>query len=207
MESSSGDFGEGERGLRADARRNRARILEAAWRLLAVKDPAELSMEEVARDADIGKGTLYRHYPTKESLMEAVIRDGSARLLTQMRDTVPPEADAPTKLRSIVGLMYDLYDAYQINFDLLASTWRCARETGDTYEHPIVLTIDRVAAIVEQGVREGVFRPIDANYAAAAIFSIISPIAYIKQRKRLGYSRDELEQHVIDFILHALTIH
>ncbi len=206
MESPSGELSEGERSLRADVRRNRARILEAAWRLLAVKDPMELSMEEVARDADIGKGTLYRHYPTKESLMGAVVRDGSARILAQMRDHVPPEADAATKLRTIVALMYDLYDNYHISFDLLASTWLCARETGAGYEHPIELTIDRVAAIVEQGVREGLFRPINADYAAAAIFSIISPIAYIKQRKRLGCSRAVIEEYAIDFILRSLAM-
>jgi AcrR family transcriptional regulator len=57
--------------LRADARRNRARILEAAERVFAEKG-ATASTEEIARAAGVGIGTLFRHFPTKEDLLQAV---------------------------------------------------------------------------------------------------------------------------------------
>ena len=57
--------------LRADARRNRARLLEVAEAVFAAKGTGA-STEEVAREAGVGIGTVFRHFPTKEALLEAV---------------------------------------------------------------------------------------------------------------------------------------
>lgn len=58
--------------LRADARRNRAKLLEAAEQVLAAKGPAA-STDEIAKVAGVGIGTLFRHFPTKEALIEGVL--------------------------------------------------------------------------------------------------------------------------------------
>jgi AcrR family transcriptional regulator len=63
---------EPERPLRADARRNRLRVLDAAERAFAEQGEA-VPMEEIARQAGVGVGTIYRHFPTKEALMEAML--------------------------------------------------------------------------------------------------------------------------------------
>ena len=69
------DKGPGKTGRRprADAARNRARVLEAAKVVLGTGGP-HASLEAVAREAGVGIGTLYRHFPTRESLFEAVYR-------------------------------------------------------------------------------------------------------------------------------------
>jgi AcrR family transcriptional regulator len=59
---------------RADAVRNRARIIETARELFAARG-ADASLEEIARSAGVGIGTLYRHFPTRDDLVEAVFRD------------------------------------------------------------------------------------------------------------------------------------
>jgi AcrR family transcriptional regulator len=62
--------------LRADAARNRARLVEAARALFLSGPPdAEVSLEQVAKEAGVGIGTLYRHFPTRLDLLEAVYRD------------------------------------------------------------------------------------------------------------------------------------
>jgi AcrR family transcriptional regulator len=60
------------RSLRADAARNRARILEAAEEVFAEKGIA-VPVDAVAESAGVGVGTLYRHFPTKEDLFEAIV--------------------------------------------------------------------------------------------------------------------------------------
>ena len=65
---------ETERPLRADAARNRARVLEVAYETFAAEGLA-VPIDEIARRAGVGAGTVYRHFPTKEALFEAVIED------------------------------------------------------------------------------------------------------------------------------------
>ena len=68
-----------ERPLRADARRNRARILDAA-RVVLAEQGVEAGMDDIAARADLGVGTLYRHFPTKDALVEAIAADHFAEL-------------------------------------------------------------------------------------------------------------------------------
>jgi AcrR family transcriptional regulator len=69
-----------ERGtLRADARRNRESILRTAARHFAARG-VETSLDEIARDAGVGPGTLYRHFPSRETLLAATLRDQQAQL-------------------------------------------------------------------------------------------------------------------------------
>lgn len=67
------------RALRADARRNIETVIEAA-RTLFAEQGVDVPMEQIGRAAGIGKGTLYRHFPTKEHLVAAVSRDRFDRL-------------------------------------------------------------------------------------------------------------------------------
>ena len=59
---------------RADARRNRAKVLESARRQFAGHG-LETQIDEIARDAGVGVGTVYRHFPTKQALLEALAND------------------------------------------------------------------------------------------------------------------------------------
>jgi len=62
--------------LRADAARNRARLIEAARAVFLAAPPnSEVTLEQVARAAGVGIGTLYRHFPTRLELLEAVYRE------------------------------------------------------------------------------------------------------------------------------------
>ena len=68
------------RPLRADARRNRARILEAAEVVFASRGSGA-GIDEVAAEAGLGVGTLYRHFPTKEALISAILFERVNRLI------------------------------------------------------------------------------------------------------------------------------
>ena len=65
--------------MRADARRNRIRIVDAA-RSLVAESGIEVTMEDIARRAEVAVGTLYRHFPAKDDLVAAVVEDGTAQV-------------------------------------------------------------------------------------------------------------------------------
>jgi AcrR family transcriptional regulator len=70
--------------MRADAKRNRGRILEEARVAFATEGP-EVSLDEIARRAQVGAGTVHRHFPTKEALMTAVVLDRLGALSAQAK--------------------------------------------------------------------------------------------------------------------------
>jgi AcrR family transcriptional regulator len=81
--------------VRSDARRNREKLLEVATAGFAGADGRPVSLESIARDAGVGIGTLYRHFPNRDALVEAVYRAGLAEVAAaavQLLDQRPPKA-------------------------------------------------------------------------------------------------------------------
>ena len=83
---------------RADARRNRARLLETAHALFAERG-TDASLEEVARRAGVAIGTLYRHFPTRDDLLAALLE----RSLQQLADEAEIRLAAPVTAEAVVG--------------------------------------------------------------------------------------------------------
>ena len=76
-----------ERKLRADARRNRARIVEAARELFA-EHGLDAQIDDIAEKAEVGVGTLYRHFPTKDDLVAALAAEHFAALAELARECI-----------------------------------------------------------------------------------------------------------------------
>ena len=79
--------------MRADARRNYDRLLAAALAAFGEQGADTASLEEIARRAGVGIGTLYRHFPTRQALLEAVYRDQVDALAVRAADLM--RADSP----------------------------------------------------------------------------------------------------------------
>jgi AcrR family transcriptional regulator len=97
----------GTRPLRADAARNRDRLLDAAVRAFS-EDGPDATLDAIAKDAGVGIGTLYRHFPTREALVEAAYRNELARLCDAVADllqTMPPDEATRTWMDRFVDYM------------------------------------------------------------------------------------------------------
>jgi AcrR family transcriptional regulator len=95
------------RPLRADARRNVERLLDAARDAFATQGP-NAALDDIARAAGVGAGTLYRHFPTRLALLEAVYRDNVERLCAdgdRLAATEPPADALVDWLRAFVGIV------------------------------------------------------------------------------------------------------
>src|ERR1700691_3309887 len=78
--------------LRKDAQRNRDRILEVAKEAFT-RSGADTSLDDIAKQAGVGPGTLYRHFPTREELLMAVYRTEMEKLAAaeqKLAETMPP---------------------------------------------------------------------------------------------------------------------
>jgi AcrR family transcriptional regulator len=104
---------------RADAVRNRARILEVAEAVFA-EQGAAAATEEVARRAGVAIGTVFRHFPTKHDLLQAVVMNVLSRLTAEIR-ALTADAD-PQALFTFFARVVELAAANKAVFDRLAET-------------------------------------------------------------------------------------
>jgi AcrR family transcriptional regulator len=121
------------RRLRADAERNRARLLDVA-RAAFASGQVPVTLEQIARDADVGIGTLYRHFPTREALVEALYRQELADLCASAGDllaALPPERALRTWMDRFAGYVRakrEMADALRAVFAAGAVTVSEARD-------------------------------------------------------------------------------
>ena len=135
------------RKLRADAQRNRERLLEVA-REAFMQHGAEASLDDIAKRSGVGSATLYRHYPTREALIEAVYRRDVEKLGTlgdELIDSKPPvEA-----LRAWMYLFVEHTDEKHILAPAL---------TNSAYESAGVVIQNTIKKLVERAVKSGEIR-------------------------------------------------
>jgi AcrR family transcriptional regulator len=140
--------GAGARPMRADALKNRQRILEAAEAIFA-SEGLSVPIDTVAERAGVGVGTLYRHFPTKEALFQAIVTARLEYLLTLAKeradDADPGEAlfSFLTEFGAQAAAKHDLFDALSSAGIDLKST--CA-EMMDDMKRSIDLLLQRAVA-------------------------------------------------------------
>jgi AcrR family transcriptional regulator len=126
--------------LRADARQNHARLIAAATAAFAEKG-ADAPLEDIARRAGLGIGTLYRHFPTRLDLQAAVFRSQVGTVCGEgdaLLETLPPEQAFSGWVRSLAGylvtkrgLSHALIEAVGLESELISSCWVAMRETTE----------------------------------------------------------------------------
>lgn len=141
------------RPLRADARRNRGRLLEVAVRAFS-SDGADVPLETIARTAGVGIGTLYRHFPTREALVEAAYRNELDRLCASAPRLLRTHEPAPA-LRAWMDRFVD----YMTTKRGMADALRLVIVSGgDPYAHSRDLLVAALTPLLEAGVRAGTLR-------------------------------------------------
>ena len=144
----------GTRALRADAQRNRDKLLDAAVRAFSGEGP-EVTLEAIAKDAGVGIGTLCRHFPTREALVEAAYRNELARLCDGVPDLL--RAEPPDRATRI---WMDRFVGYMTTKHGMADALRAVIASGG---NPFAESRDRlltaITTLLEAGVAAGTVRP------------------------------------------------
>jgi AcrR family transcriptional regulator len=155
---------------RADAQRNRERILAAA-REAFTRGDADVSLDDVAKSAKVGAGTLYRHFPTRDALIEAVYRSEVEKLAAAEGEfaakLTPVEA-----LRAWMRLFIDYVAAKQLIVPVLDTV---AGGTAQVYARSGDLIKAAMDALVERAVLSGDLRgDVDAMDLLRALVGVSS---------------------------------
>lgn len=169
---------------RADAQRNRERILEVAKEAFT-RSGADASLDDIAREAGVGPGTLYRHFPTRDALIEAVYRTEVEKLAAAQRrftETMPPiEA-----LRAWMLLFVDYIAAKHIIAPALNTL---AGGPSRLYEGSRSQLQEAIEALVKRAIKSGDIRedldPFDLLRALIGVSNVASSPDWQQSAKRL----------------------
>jgi AcrR family transcriptional regulator len=173
-----------EKRPRADAERNRARLLDAA-RAAFASGQDTVTLDQIARDAGVGIGTLYRHFPTREALVEALYRkelgDLCASAADLLRTHSPDQALRAwmTGFADYVTAKREMADAIRAVFASGAVTVSQARE-----ELAAAVRIILDAGVADGTLRAGV-RPQDVVAMIVGIFTATSAAGGRGQLERM----------------------
>ncbi len=150
-------------------------IAEAAYRLFASSSYEAVTVEDIAREAEFGKGTLYQFFESKDDLLAYILEEGLDRICSEIASECSAAVDPREALNRLITLQYGfhkdfvhLFLAFKRNTDDLPNPDIAAR---------VRLMLDRKAALSEQvlerGIRERVIIPADVQKLARATDCIV----------------------------------
>src|SRR6516162_9210529 len=169
---------------RSDARRNRERILEVAKEAFT-RSGVNASLDEIAQGAGVGPGTLYRHFPTRETLLGAVYRTEMEKLASAERkfaEELPPvEA-----LRAWLLLFVDYIAAKQLIGPALTAL---LGDPKKVFEASYARIWEAIHALVERAIKSGDIRkdldPIDLLRALIGVANVATSPDWQQSARRL----------------------
>ena len=158
----------------------RQSIQDAVVRLMCREGVGAVTMERVAQEVGIAKGTVYLYYETKEQLLEAV-KESSLEPLREKVEAILTGAGTPEKrLRAFPVRYLSYFDEHRDLFRILLfdrqAPPRNARYKSSRYRR----LVEAAARVIEEGVKEGMFREVDTMSVAAMFLD--STIAIVNQR-------------------------
>jgi len=169
---------------RADAARNRAKILAAAEKLIAERGIDHVSMDDVAREACVGKGTLYRRFGDRATLAFALLDEDERGLQDAcIRGEAPlgPGAPAADRLCAFGEAMLDHLERH---FDLLGEA-----ERGANFRiGPYAFRRTHLYVLIREANPD-----CDAEFAADALLSLLTPALFRHMREQQGYDLDRIK--------------
>lgn len=195
-----GAMSEQARRERRDVQRNLERVLRAAQELFAERG-AEVRMEEVARRAGVGVGTIYRRFPSKEQLFAAVSLAACEDTRLCLTQAAEDAGDAVAKLRAIIAAHYQQCLAQAPLLDDPAPRGEGAGECEHAGLYPALHAL--LADVITAGQAQGRIRQGDPATLAALTLELLSPRAVQRISRAVGACGDAADQ-VAAFVLVGL---
>ncbi|WP_417813856.1 TetR/AcrR family transcriptional regulator [Thalassospira alkalitolerans] len=179
--------------MRADARKNYDHLLSIA-RDVVTEEGADASLRDIARKADVGLGTLYRHFPTREALLEALLRTSFDELKTTARDleTAPSADDA------LVSWLRDLVACANDYRGVIASMVAAIEDEASALHASCVTMKAAGTRLLTRAQQKGLAR---TDIDGADLFALVGALAWLGDQPSSAPRADHLFGIIADAIL------
>jgi AcrR family transcriptional regulator len=147
------------------------RILEATEDVLRRYGLAKATVVDVARALDVSHGSVYRHFPSKASLRQAVAKRWLDRANAPLQEIAEAAGPAPARLEKWLRTMFEIkYKKVCDDPEMFATYLALAQEACEAVKAHKERLVDQVAHILSDGVKQGAFHVTDAKVSARAVF-------------------------------------
>jgi AcrR family transcriptional regulator len=182
---------------RADAERSISSIINAALEALA-SDP-DVSMAEIARRAGVVRATIYMHFPTRESLLDAVMEHAVAQVAEATRDAEPTRGEPQEALERVLRATWLKLSDFQA---LLAiNTSRLSAKELHRRHQPVMTLF---VPLIERGQRKGIFRgDLPVSWHLAMVRAIVHAASAEVRSGRI--TEAEVEPAMLSTVMNALS--
>ena len=168
---------------RADAARNRMRILEAAGALVAEQGIECVSMDDVARAASVGTGTLYRRFGDRAGLAFALLDEQTREFQDALIFGPPPLGPGAPAIERLKAFGEGYLDLMETHSALMVA----AAPSGKEADGPYSLYTTHLAILLREAAPQ-----LDAQYTAEALLAMLAPAHHMRMRGGLGWSLDRM---------------
>lgn len=191
------------------------RILAAAMKVFAEKGLEKGTISEIAKYADIGKGTVYQYFDSKDDIFRALIYNFFDAMLHEWHSLIDADMDAVDCLRQIISSSFDILDdmqhsdmsdAFPVLLEIMLYGFRSQKKENDDLDlagilQELYLVIE---PLLQRGIKEGVFRETDAKQLAFLLFASIDGLGMhlILQKDRIDHNA--MKNEAIDFFINAI---
>lgn len=181
----------------------RERILDAGLKLFAHESYQAVTMDRVAQEAGVAKGTLYLYFPSKEELYLGILKNGFETVNRLYNESVEEGTDVIERVRRAVAIGIGFYSERRDLLRLFATEEPRMAEARDRIlrdrrEESIAL----YASLIEEGQRRGIFAHCDPHLAALMIIGAIRSVLLYYETDR---DDDEIAKDLPNLLLRAIS--
>lgn len=205
-----------ERRRAREREERRDSILHAARKVFLEKGIHRATVDDVAQQAEVSKGTVYLYFETKESLLAALLLEDLEKLVAQLEAAFAPgqPLSAEERVRRLAQAYLSFFQANPHSFRLIMAFDRGHFQESvspDLYQRLLTTSLRGLAWVVQairQGMDEGVFAPGDARQAAgvawAALNGVLVLLSHPLRREMLAADLESLYAAALDLVLKGL---
>ncbi len=194
---------------RRDAAEHRTQILAAAQHLFAIQGVAATSMQQIAGQAGVGQGTLYRRFAHKGALCAALLQTDLTAFQAQINTLTDGPSAPPSALLRLERLLTELLVMTETHIPLLTAMYDGAvgPRGDDRFHNPFALWLHtRIRDLLVEAVLGGEVADLDLDFTADAIFAAIEPPLFAFQQRQRGFSRERIAAGVRRLFIEGLRI-
>jgi TetR/AcrR family fatty acid metabolism transcriptional regulator len=167
-----------------DRRAKREKILRAAMTVLSRAGVHDFKMIDIAREAGIGKGTVYEYFSSKDEMIRGCLELFMGDWDQHMRSSLSEIDDPVSRLKSYFVTCFGFFEREHVRVKMLMEIWSAAvAPSGAEPKMPGVAQmyeqgIDYLAGIIDDGIARGAFRPVDSRAVAALMLSAVDGLMF-----------------------------